>query len=695
MAVTPTTHLEKSIAGAVQPVTHLEKVIAEYGGGGGGGSVTVDAALSETSENPVQNKVINAALATKGTYSKPSSGIPKSDLANDVQTSLGKADTALQAAPVTSVNGKTGAAVLNANDVGALPNDTPIPAAVTEQTVSGWGFTKNTGTYTKPASGIPKSDLASAVQTSLGKADTALQSVPNTYRTAAAQDLIDEAQDARINQKANTADLSEVAFSGDYNDLLNRPGDGYIFADEIPQDADHSAKYVLPDGYIYVYGEHTYHRVYNAATGGLLNKRPAMNQPVDYSETQNGILLSAPIPWDSSWTQWEKTPTIIRISGIEQLVPVWNNNAIQIWYYKTDGRFKFMLSQQSIHSFVGGTPAAGDSIALPCEFNMADNNFYPLEGTGYVRVWLGISADGAITADDVKDIVINVPFYDEDVTATEWYNTGERYISDPQVAQNTEDIAALDTRVTALEEDSGSGGGITVNTNQVLYAVGDSITRGAAAGGEDYAWPKHVIDINGYDATNSRNLGQNGLGFDTAATSSGDTIKDVVDNTDFSAADIVTVALGCNDWKNSNALLTNVWANMEYCFNKIRTDNPYCKLFYILPFNMSFMGTFATFYCLSGKGDSNPLCPYSYTLMQYINMIKDKLATPTFQAFHINVIDMVECAAINRQNITTALADQVHPTAATQAELGKEIARRIVLADGAGGVLPVYTGGVI
>lgn len=32
----------------------------------------------------------------KGTYSKPSSGIPKADLASDVQTSLGKADTALQ-----------------------------------------------------------------------------------------------------------------------------------------------------------------------------------------------------------------------------------------------------------------------------------------------------------------------------------------------------------------------------------------------------------------------------------------------------------------------------------------------------------------------------------------------------------------------------------------------------------------------
>ena len=32
----------------------------------------------------------------KGTYSKPSTGIPKIDLANDVQTSLGKADSALQ-----------------------------------------------------------------------------------------------------------------------------------------------------------------------------------------------------------------------------------------------------------------------------------------------------------------------------------------------------------------------------------------------------------------------------------------------------------------------------------------------------------------------------------------------------------------------------------------------------------------------
>ena len=48
-----------------------------------------------------------------------------------------------------------------------------------------------TGIYEKPAFGIPKTDLADSVQTSLIRADSALQSVPDTYRTAEAQNIID------------------------------------------------------------------------------------------------------------------------------------------------------------------------------------------------------------------------------------------------------------------------------------------------------------------------------------------------------------------------------------------------------------------------------------------------------------------------------------------------------------------------
>ena len=44
--------------------------------------------------------------------------------------------------------------------------------------------TENNAKYTKPSTGIPKGDLASAVQTSLNKADTALQSIPIATQSA-------------------------------------------------------------------------------------------------------------------------------------------------------------------------------------------------------------------------------------------------------------------------------------------------------------------------------------------------------------------------------------------------------------------------------------------------------------------------------------------------------------------------------
>ena len=50
-----------------------------------------------------------------------------------------------------------------------LTNRPTIPSAVTESTVSGWGFTKNAGTYIKPNGGIPESDLAKDVLSKINK----------------------------------------------------------------------------------------------------------------------------------------------------------------------------------------------------------------------------------------------------------------------------------------------------------------------------------------------------------------------------------------------------------------------------------------------------------------------------------------------------------------------------------------------
>lgn len=113
----------------------------------------------------VTEAAMNAALSSKQNTI--------TDLST-IRSGASKGATAVQPAELASV-AKSG----SYNDLKDKP---AIPSAVTESTVSGWGFTKNTGTYSKPSAGIPKSDLASAVQTSLGKADTALQSYTEQYK---------------------------------------------------------------------------------------------------------------------------------------------------------------------------------------------------------------------------------------------------------------------------------------------------------------------------------------------------------------------------------------------------------------------------------------------------------------------------------------------------------------------------------
>ena len=135
-----------------------------------------------------------------GTYSKPAGGIPKSDLAAAVQTSLGKADTALQ--EHQSLAAYRTAAAQDEIDSGLSDRVSAI-----EGKEEGWN-----GKYSKPTSGIPKIDLASAVQTSLDKADSALQSVPSTYRTAAAQDEIDSGKVDKVTGKGlSTNDYTAAA----------------------------------------------------------------------------------------------------------------------------------------------------------------------------------------------------------------------------------------------------------------------------------------------------------------------------------------------------------------------------------------------------------------------------------------------------------------------------------------------------
>ena len=135
---------------------------------------------------------------SEGGYEPPEGGIPKSDLAQSVQDTLDDVSN-----KVDKVAGKG----LSTEDyttaekqkLAGLSNydDTEIQAEVDAK-------------YEKPSTGIPKTDLSSNVQASLGKADTALQS--SDLEGYATTDDVDDAVAALVSSAPQTLDtLKELA----------------------------------------------------------------------------------------------------------------------------------------------------------------------------------------------------------------------------------------------------------------------------------------------------------------------------------------------------------------------------------------------------------------------------------------------------------------------------------------------------
>ena len=204
----------------------------------GGNLVQYDSSAQTLTDSGKKISDLATTSQVNAKYTKPSGGIPKTDLASDVQTSLGKADTAVQSDALSVYAKKSDLAqVATSGNYNDLSNKPTIPTdyvKYTAQTLTQaqksqarsnigagtsdfdgtWGslsgkpnVVQSTGNstsdvmsqkavteelakkattaqvnakYTKPESGIPKSDLAEDVKTSLNKADKALQSAPVT-----------------------------------------------------------------------------------------------------------------------------------------------------------------------------------------------------------------------------------------------------------------------------------------------------------------------------------------------------------------------------------------------------------------------------------------------------------------------------------------------------------------------------------
>lgn len=95
------------------------------------------------------------------------------------------------------------------------PSDTSKQDVIADLATIRSGAAAGATAYQKPSTGIPKTDLSSAVQTSLGKADTALQTETEPLFTASPAHGITSEDISNWDAKSD--------FSGNYNDLTNKP----------------------------------------------------------------------------------------------------------------------------------------------------------------------------------------------------------------------------------------------------------------------------------------------------------------------------------------------------------------------------------------------------------------------------------------------------------------------------------------
>lgn len=170
------------------------------------------------SVSALTNRVGAVETSVADKYTKPSAGIPKTDLASGVQASLDKADSALQTHQ--DISGKADKSYVD-SELATKASGASVTALGTR--VSAVETSVN-ARYTKPSTGIPKGDLSASVQTSLSRADSALQSVPSTYRTASEQDEIDEGKQDKLVSGTSIKTINGQSLLGSGN--INVQGGG-------------------------------------------------------------------------------------------------------------------------------------------------------------------------------------------------------------------------------------------------------------------------------------------------------------------------------------------------------------------------------------------------------------------------------------------------------------------------------------
>lgn len=183
--------------------------------------ITIPTKLEDLAGSSDSIHVSQSAFDAKGTYSKPSGGIPKTDLASAVQTSLGLADTALQPSAIidnTSFSSEHSKApsgyAVNAALQGKADSATTLAGyGITDAKIASGVITLGTNTIT-PITSVKT--INSNTITGTGNITIATPGTLNTTASLAQSTNNSESLSGSIT-------LHKVSKTGSYADLLNTP----------------------------------------------------------------------------------------------------------------------------------------------------------------------------------------------------------------------------------------------------------------------------------------------------------------------------------------------------------------------------------------------------------------------------------------------------------------------------------------
>lgn len=222
-----------------------------------------------------------------------------------------------------------------------------------------------------------------------------------------------------------------------------------------------------------------------------------------------------------------------------------------------------------------------------------------------------------------------------------------------------------------------------------LYCIGDSITKGmyaeigtsSSSGPTVYNYPYWVSKINNFSIVN---LGESGAGYANKGTDTASNGKDIIDNNSFDDADIITIALGVNDWIGDNIALGSmqsasgdgtVIGNMKYMIETLADPTngkaKKAQIIVMLPMNTNrvFSGMDSSQITLANNWAFGYAYRNSQTLEDYRDAIRE-----CAEYYNVKIIDLEEVCPINRLNIRQVIGDGLHPTIAFYKQMGMALA---------------------